>query len=234
MAEISPAEAERIVSHMNKDHERSLGHYLEFYARLPPSLAYAHPQITAFAGPAMVLEYGPPGARKTWTHAFRPPMGPGQARGRLVEMHKEAKGALGISDVTLTALVLPLSVILSTLVLTAFELWILLSPSPLLAHYFRWLSPLLSPLIHLSGHAVTDKSLGNAVRAFWLVGVLGVHTWEIPSQVWPAVRRWNVESWWQRRAYEILTFFGGFPVWQALNAKGRAEEAKAAKEKKAH
>lgn len=43
----------------------------------------------------MVIAYGPSSDRRAFVHLFEPPMGAGQARKRLEEMHTSAKQGLG-------------------------------------------------------------------------------------------------------------------------------------------
>ncbi|GAA5969930.1 hypothetical protein JCM11641_008088 [Rhodosporidiobolus odoratus] len=230
MAEIGPTEAQRIVSHMNADHAESLGHYLEI-ASVPPSLAYLNPQIVSFRTKGMTIEYGKAGTRQSKEIEFEPKMLAGEARGRLEKMHEEAKRKLGLSDVTLTGLNVSTSAYCSTALLIGFELWLLLLPSSRAGRIFSWHSALFNPLLRAFGVAATRENLGTTVKSWWLVFLLGLHAWEIPTSLWPSLRRYGIKGWGTWRAYEALTFFGGFPIWMSLRKIGREEERKLAEKK---
>lgn len=120
---ISAAEAERIVSHMNKEHPDSLSAYLERYGRVPHRRAAADPKLVKFEKERMVIAYGSLGKRSVmfrlscagsadpvrerreeFTYKFEPPMLAGQARTRLVEMHNECRKALGLVRCSLRAI----------------------------------------------------------------------------------------------------------------------------------
>ncbi|GAA5904463.1 hypothetical protein JCM6882_008915 [Rhodosporidiobolus microsporus] len=216
---------------MNADHSTSLSHYLQHYASLPRSAAYQSPQIVEFGTPRMVVEYGPAGGRKRWEYGFEPPMRAGEGRGRLVGMHKEAREALGISDVTLNHFCASPVSLLSTLLLTLFELWLFLLPASRAGSLFWWHAPVFNPLLSLLGQAQTTKNLGAAVKCWWLGFIFVTHAWEIPTALETTLRRYNVTSKRLRVIYSILTFFGGFPVWSSVRQVGRAEEQKLADKK---
>ncbi|GAA5918998.1 hypothetical protein JCM1841_002683 [Sporobolomyces salmonicolor] len=230
MADVSPQEASRIISHMNKEHGESLGHYLEYFKRLPRSQAYANPAITEFTTPSMTLEYGKAGQRKTWTYKFEPPMMAGQARLRLEAMHREAKEGLGLSDVVVDRFSLPASAWMSTMLLLALELWLLLTPSFSLAHILRWQAPVIKPVLSLLGFKPTPDAIGTAVKTFWLSVILVAHLVEVPLCAVPIMRRFNVKNHFARTCYIIATIIGGFPVWTALRDAGVEEETKLKKQ----
>ncbi|BGP14799.1 hypothetical protein JCM10213_001834 [Rhodosporidiobolus nylandii] len=233
MADIGLTEAARITAHMNAEHSASLGHYLEL-ASVPRKRAYENPQISSFTSEAMVIQYGPEGQRKSHEHRFEPPMRAGEARGRLVKMHEEAREKLGLSDVHFRTLTVSTSALFSCALLLAFELWLATLPASRAGSLFWWHAPVFNPLLRLAGFAATKENLGAAVKGWWLFVIFAAHVYEVPTCLWPTMRRYNVDSWWQRRVYELLTVMGGFPVWTSMRSIGREEEAKLAKEKKAH
>ncbi|GAA5912489.1 DUF2470 domain-containing protein [Sporobolomyces salmoneus] len=212
---------------MNKDHEESLGHYLEYFGRRSRSLAYSKPQITEFSTESMTLEYGSP--RQSWTYKFTPPMQTGQARVRLEEMHREAKEGLGISDVEIDRLSLSPQAWFSILLCLALNLWLILTPAPSIAHIIRWQSPMFRPIFSLFSIAPTSQNIGNSIKIFWC-GLLGVaHFAEIFACLNPLLRRYNVKSPLTRFFYRVFCQIGGFPVWQSLRDEGRKQESKVAK-----
>ncbi|GAA5835808.1 hypothetical protein JCM11251_007432 [Rhodosporidiobolus azoricus] len=213
---------------MNADHSLSLGHYLEYLAHLPRSQAYKDPKIVSFKGEAMVLEYGAEGRRKRFEHRWTPVMGPGEARGRLVELHHEAKKALGISDVTLNYWTVSPLALLCVLLLFLFELWLILLPSSRAGQLFWWHAPVFNPLLSLFGYAKTRENLGFAVKAWWTAFMVVTHLWEIPTALEYTLRRYNITSKRLRVAYSLLTFIGGFTVWTSIRRAGHAEEQKLA------
>jgi hypothetical protein len=90
---------QRIVSHMNADHQISLSYYLRYYkqlssreARLPTlsDISFESMTITAVDG-------------RTYTVPFDPPMKSfAEARTRVVDMDRECREALDISNVRIT------------------------------------------------------------------------------------------------------------------------------------
>ncbi|GAA5834323.1 hypothetical protein JCM3766R1_005184 [Sporobolomyces carnicolor] len=228
MTEVTPAESSRIISHMNKDHEESLGHYLEYFGRRSRSLAYAKPQITEFTTESMTLEYSQ-NPRQSWTYKFTPPMQAGQARVRLEAMHREAKEGLGISEVQVNYLSLSGSAWISVALCLALNLWLLLTPSPSIAHTLRWQAPIIRPILSLLSLAPTPENVGDAIKAFWC-GSLGLaHFVEIFACLNPLLRRYNVKHPLTRFLYMLFCQIGGFPVWQSLRDEGIKLESKDAK-----
>ncbi|GAA5875973.1 hypothetical protein JCM1840_006237 [Sporobolomyces johnsonii] len=211
---------------MNQDHGESLGHYLEYFKRLPRSQAYANPTITEFTTPSMTIEYGKAGQRKTWTYKFEPPMMAGQARVKLETMHREAKEGLGLSDVVLDRFSLSASAWISTILLLALELWLLLTPPSSLAYTLRWQAPVIKPVLSLLDVKPTPDAIGTAVKTFWLGVILVAHLVEVPLCAVPIMRRFNVKSPIARTCYIMATIIGGFPVWTALRDAGVEEENK--------
>ncbi|KAI9847378.1 MAG: hypothetical protein M1837_002566 [Sclerophora amabilis] len=100
MAQIRAGDAatrERIMKHMNADHQDSLCRYLEFYCRLPSSLArharlaeitFDHMILTS-AGTRNIIPFDPP--LQSWS----------DVRPRVVKMDEDAMTGLGRSDITI-------------------------------------------------------------------------------------------------------------------------------------
>ncbi|GJN87576.1 hypothetical protein Rhopal_000530-T1 [Rhodotorula paludigena] len=229
MAQISEAEASRIVSHMNGEHEESLGYYLAHFARLPSSLAYAHPQITSFSSPAMKIAYGPANKRREWTYEFDPPMHAGEARKRLEQMHQDAKVKLGITDAVVDRVILsgPAYVgLVGMLALTYF----LITVSPArLASFLPWQGQLFAPLLSLAQLPATKAYQGRAIKTFWLALIYAAHVLEVPACLEPLLVAYNVKKPAVRWMYRFLVLWGGFPVWTSLRDAGKAAEAQLSK-----
>ncbi|TNY24567.1 hypothetical protein DMC30DRAFT_413174 [Rhodotorula diobovata] len=227
MAQVTDAEAQRIISHMNQDHAKSLGHYLEYYGRVPPSLAYAHPEIVSFSTPSMRIRYGPKAARKEFTYEFSPPMHAGEARKRLEEMHAQAKVKLGISDAVVSGLPLSVPAIVGTLGLTYLAFLLATARPERVASWVPWQARAFAPLVKLAGlDPDAPANAGRAIQAFWLGTLYLSHLVEVFACLEPYFRQYNVESAPLRFAWRVLTFFGGFPVWQSLRDAGKREEKK--------
>ncbi|GAA6057532.1 hypothetical protein JCM3770_000571 [Rhodotorula araucariae] len=226
MAQVTDAEAQRIMSHMNKEHAESLGHYLAHFARLAPSLAYVDPEITAFATPAMKIAYGPAGARREYTHEFDPPMHAGEARKRLEEMHQEAKVQLGISDATIDSIPLSISALVSIVACSALSYFLLTVRPSALAAFLPWQARAFAPLVALLGFAPTADSAGRAIKAFWVGGLAIAHVAEAYACLPQYFTQYNVKRASLRWTWRLLTVLGGFPVWQSLRDAGKAEERK--------
>lgn len=197
----------------------------------------------------MTLEYSQ-NPRQSWTYKFTPPMQAGQARVRLEAMHREAKEGLGISEVQVNYLSLSGSAWISVALCLALNLWLLLTPSPSIAHTLRWQAPIIRPILSLLSLAPTPENVGDAIKAFWC-GSLGLaHFVEIFACLNPLLRRYNVKHPLTRFLYVsripqrdrsrtstehlvprqmLFCQIGGFPVWQSLRDEGIKLESKDAK-----
>ncbi|GAA5975729.1 hypothetical protein JCM10908_005260 [Rhodotorula pacifica] len=231
MAQVSDAEAQRIIAHMNKDHEESLGHYLEHFGALPSSLAYASPEITSFTTPSMSITYGPAHARREWKYEFKPPMYAGEARKRLEAMHQEARKGLGISEVQINSLVLTPGGIISALVCTSVVLLFLLPKPETIASAFSLQAQYISHLLRCLGvrNPLDPRKTGRIISLVWSGVLVLAHVAEVHFCLKPLFRTYNVRKQSVRVAYMILTVLGGFPVWQGLRDRGQEDEAKLAK-----
>ncbi|GAA5882687.1 hypothetical protein JCM3774_002813 [Rhodotorula dairenensis] len=231
MAQVSDAEAQRIIAHMNKEHEESLGHYLEHFGGVAPSLAYAAPQITAFTTPSMAIAYGPAHARRQWTYEFKPPMYAGEARKRLEAMHQDARNGLGISQVVLDRVVLTPGGLISAFVCTAVVLLFLVPAPETIASAFSFQAQYLSHLLRLVGvrNPFDPRTTGRVISLLWSGILVVAHVAETQFCLKPLLRTYNVKKPSVRFTYIILTVLGGFPVWQALRDEGRREEEKLSK-----
>ncbi|RDW75793.1 hypothetical protein BP5796_06614 [Coleophoma crateriformis] len=90
----------RIISHMNADHQTSLSYYLRHYAQLSASQA-RKPSMLDISMDSMTLQTA---AGEKHTIAINPPMASwADARLRAVDMDKEAREALGIDSIRITA-----------------------------------------------------------------------------------------------------------------------------------
>ncbi|KAI9760757.1 MAG: hypothetical protein M4579_001495 [Chaenotheca gracillima] len=90
------AAQERIIKHMNADHKESLRRYLEFYCKIPSSIA-RNAQLAEFTLDHMIITST--GTRNIIP--FDPPLsGWSEARPRVVKMDQAAIVGLGRSDIT--------------------------------------------------------------------------------------------------------------------------------------
>ncbi|SCZ99379.1 BZ3500_MvSof-1268-A1-R1_Chr3-1g05980 [Microbotryum saponariae] len=226
MAQVTPQEASRIISHMNADHAPSLSHYLERFAHAPARVAALAPRITEFSTDEMAIEYGPQGKRSTWHYTFDPPMYAGQARKRLEAMHSEARKQLGLSDVTIDDVRLPTLTLVITLVFTLMQIFVLLAPNTTVINFLPWLKPLVVRGLNALDCVPTADRVALGIKLALLGPLFGAHTLEIFFSLNPLLKRYNVESPTARALYTILTFFGGFPIWTALKARGEKLEHK--------
>ncbi|KAG7136443.1 hypothetical protein HYQ45_005995 [Verticillium longisporum] len=92
----------RITSHMNRAHSRELSHYLRHYANLS-SRAASTPWLKDISLDAMIIAAGGLGGRE-FVIPFSPPLASlADARSRVIAMDADARKALGIRDVYITA-----------------------------------------------------------------------------------------------------------------------------------
>ncbi|KAM0494399.1 hypothetical protein ACHAPB_008072 [Verticillium nonalfalfae] len=101
---LSPDEVarNRITSHMNRAHSRELSHYLRHYANLS-SRAASTPWLKDISLDAMTIAAGGLGGRE-FVIPFSPPLASlADARSRVIAMDADARKALGIRDVYVTA-----------------------------------------------------------------------------------------------------------------------------------
>lgn len=93
------AAKERIISHMNKDHQKSLNYYLQHYCHLSARAASKAKLIDISLTTLTLLDSN----SKTHTIPLDPPMTSySEARPRVVEMDHIARAALGISSIQIT------------------------------------------------------------------------------------------------------------------------------------
>ncbi|SGY49026.1 BQ5605_C001g00729 [Microbotryum silenes-dioicae] len=252
MSHVTPQEASRIISHMNADHAPSLSHYLEHFAHAPARVAALAPRIIEFSTDEMAIEYGPQVQRRTWHYTFDPPMYAGQARKRLEAMHSEARKQLGLvsvalsdkvaelespngqaeveigleSDVTIDDVRLPTLTLVITLVLTLMQIFVLLAPNTTVINFLPWLKPLVVRGLNALGYVPTADRVALGIKLALLGPLFGAHTLEIFFSLNPLLKRYNVQNPTARALYTVLTFFGGFPIWTALKARGEKLEHK--------
>ncbi|KAH8601862.1 hypothetical protein B0O99DRAFT_607619 [Bisporella sp. PMI_857] len=102
----------RIISHLNKDHQRSLSYYLQHYNSLS-SFEARSPVLTDITFDYMTF-------RTSWGNISSIPLSPpmkawSEARTRTVEMDRVSRKALGISHISLTEYKLPNSLFQRTI-----------------------------------------------------------------------------------------------------------------------
>ncbi|POY76842.1 hypothetical protein BMF94_0094 [Rhodotorula taiwanensis] len=231
MAQVTEAEAQRIVAHMNKDHAESLGNYLEHYGHVPRSLACASPALTSFTTASMKISYGPAKSRREWTHEFSPPMYAGEARKRLEAMHQDARKGLGISPAEVDRVVVTVPALISLVVYSSVLLAFSVPRPETIASAFSFQAQYLSPLLASIGlkRAYEPRTIGRVISLFWTGILLVAHVAEAFLCLPPLFRSYNVKSRSVQLAYVVLTVVGGFPIWQGLRDKGIEEERKLVK-----
>ncbi|KAM0754853.1 hypothetical protein T439DRAFT_321906 [Meredithblackwellia eburnea MCA 4105] len=231
MAQVTPQESQRIIAHMNKEHAESLEHYIEFYGK---KNAAQNPLITTFTTEKMEIEYGRPGARKTFTHKFDPPMMAGQARVRLEQMHQEARKGLGISNVIINEFSLSYLAWFFFLVATSVEMFGVFCPTEQLASLVPRLSTPTAALLRYLNIAPTRFHVGLALKLFFLLGWAPAHLLEMSFTLVPLLKKYNCSNPDARYKYKLFTFLGGFTVWTDLQRRGQALEEEATKKDKSH
>jgi len=99
-ASIDAAAKERIIRHLNNDHQKTISYYLQHYKKLSSSAAYK-PIVTDITFNALTVQTRD---GKSYPIPFDPPMKAwSDARQRTVDMDREARSALDISPIAITA-----------------------------------------------------------------------------------------------------------------------------------
>ena len=217
--------AERIMAHLNAQHQRELSLYLRHFAGVPAAAA-RRPRVVAMSHEHMVLRAQGAGKgeeEKDHVVPFEPPLASwDQVRGRVTEMDAAARRALGMGDVYLTRHRWPdrpFDAVLFCAVLFYF----------FCAATLPWVRPGSAPWTALS-------LLGRDVPAGyrWLVKVIfvpviGIHATEAVLFERRRMQRHGVERWsglWWR--WMICVTIEGLTAWQRSDrvlASLRAQKA---------
>ncbi|RDL40152.1 uncharacterized protein BP5553_00131 [Venustampulla echinocandica] len=217
MANLAPtpkdaAAKERIIKHMNADHQVSLSYYLQHFKKLSASEARS-PLLEDVSFESMTVRAS---NGKTHSIPFNPPMKTwADARGRTVDMDREARDALDISDVRVTEYHRP--------------------RSPF--HVFVFTACLFTMVIFMTRSKIVpgtwfyDKVLpwfpGGPEWFVWIVDmigipVLGIHLTEVFLLDRTRLRKYGVERgsslWWKWMA---SCFIEGFGCFQRIDAMVR-------------
>ncbi|ORY88777.1 hypothetical protein BCR35DRAFT_301106 [Leucosporidium creatinivorum] len=228
---VSAVESTRICSHMNKEHGPSLSHYLEYFGKVEPKLAAQSPQITNFATPSMVIEYGKE-ERKEFTYKFNPPMYAGQARKRLEEMHQEARKGLGLSEIVINRFDLGVYATTLTVGLLIIQLFFAVAPNDWVLRIVPWISPFLKLVLAAAGVEPTTDILAFGTKTVLLLPLVSAHVAEVFTSLEAQFRRFSTTDRKVRLYWAAATVVGGFPVWQRLRDLGETEEAELEKKAK--
>ncbi|KAG0646064.1 hypothetical protein D0Z07_8171 [Hyphodiscus hymeniophilus] len=121
----SDPRVDRIIQHLNKDHQESLSLYLQHYKSLPAS-ASSNPLVTDISFDALTIS----AKGKTYSIPFDPPMKSwADARERTVDMDRASRAGLGLSSIKITAYEPPRGPIqIGLFVLCLFTLLVNLAP----------------------------------------------------------------------------------------------------------
>lgn len=209
----------RIISHMNRDHARELSLYLRHYADLSARAA-SSPQLLDVSFSSMRIR-----SRDSSVHEipFSPPL-PNWAdcRPRVVQMARQAREALGLSEHVITRYVPPeplgQAVIAAVLFYFAcFATVDCVQPGGAVWSFLEGYFP--------GGGAETYKWVVKVI--FW--PVVGIHVVECAALDWRlmkhGVERFSAQ-WW---AWEATCFLEGFPSFKRLDgilARMEAEKGK--------
>jgi hypothetical protein len=213
---------QRIITHMNADHQPSLSLYLQHYLALSPRAA-RNPTLTSISlsSLSILTRDG-----KTHTIPFKPPMTSyAEARTRTVEMDREAREALGVSSIRITTFSPPKSPFhLTILFLVLLTFTIFLTRQKI-----------------VPGTLVYDRILpyfpGGPTWFLWiantiLLPVLAIHITETVVMERTRLRKYGVERgsglWWVWMVDCFLEGYGSFQRFDGL-VEGKRREAEKAK-----
>ncbi|EKG10996.1 protein of unknown function DUF2470 [Macrophomina phaseolina MS6] len=211
------AAKQRVISHMNADHQDSIVRYAEHYCKLS-SFAARKARLADITLGSMCVE----AAGKKYTIPLEPPMQSWrEARERLVQMDKDALAGLGRSDITVKQYTRPRgahAVVFTVCALT----YVLVSrranaqPGSFIYDHVLSYSP---------GFASFVAQVQPLVLAF-LVGIHALETAILARRL----QRHNVSAfsrlWWQWIASCLIEGFGSLERFGALVQQGRHEKEK--------
>jgi hypothetical protein len=212
------ATQERIITHMNADHQSSLSLYLQHYLSLSPSLA-ANPKLTSISLSSLTLQTTD---GRTHSIPFNPPMTSyAEARARSVAMDKESRAGLGLSTIKITSYIPPTSpfhLTIAFLVLSAYTTFLT----------YNRITP---------GTFLYDRILpffpGGSGVFLWIsrtiaLPVLAIHVTETVVMERTRLRKYNVERWsgvwWKWMVGTFVEGFGSFQRFDGLVGEKRREE----------
>lgn len=211
------AAKQRIVSHMNADHQDSIVRYVEHYCKVS-SLAARNARLVDITLGSMSIE----AAGKKFSVPLEPPMQSWrEARERLVQMDKETLAGLGRSDITVKQYTRPRgahAVVFTVCALT----YVLVS---------RRANALPGSFIydHVLSYSPGFASFVAQVQPIVLALMVGIHVVEA-SVMARRLQRHNVAPlsglWWQWIASCFIEGFGALQRVDALVQQGRREKEK--------
>jgi hypothetical protein len=210
----------RIVQHMNKDHQDSLVRYLEHYCHVPSYRARnAHLDDITFE--SMII--GSSGHK--YTVRISPPLTSwSEARARVVAMDVEARDDLQRSDITIKSYtwpkplpaIVPISVILT---LAAFTLRSNFRPGSYLYDEVLYRVPGFAHFCY-------------TIQPLVMTGIIVIHTFEVLYMASSRLKKHSVPMfsllWWE---WVVNTFFEGYGTFVRFDGMVRKEEEARAKRK---
>ncbi|KAK8133852.1 hypothetical protein PG984_005864 [Apiospora sp. TS-2023a] len=190
----------RIISHMNADHVADLEQYLRAFNGLSASAA-AKAQLVDMANDKLVIKT-PASGEETHTVAVDPPMASlSDARGRLIDMSRDALAKLGLSDIRLERYAPP----------AGFDCVVFFG----VAFYF-FCAATLSLVNRGAGTPIWD-ALDAAIPPA-LGGVAG-YVWLVKAIFVPVVAIHVTEAWWMAKTrlekHRVPVFSGVWCLWVA-------------------
>jgi hypothetical protein len=208
------AARERILSHMNADHETSLISYLRVYCKVAPKASYTV-KMENITLSGMVINYN--GLR--YSVAFTPPMSSLlEARQRLVEMHSHCLKTLGMSDITIRRYTFP-----KGFQAVVFGLCLSTYISFSRANNFRPGSILYS---YIFGYFPRFAALCASLQRPVLAAMIAIHVVESYLMATKVLRPHKVPMfsglWWKWMASTFIEGFGAFQRTKILVKKEQA------------
>lgn len=216
------AAKDRIVQHLNKDHQRSLSYYLQHYNSLSAweasspvltDITFFHLVFRLSSGDRSTIPLYPP--LTSWS----------EARIRTVEMDRDARAALGISSIQLASYLPPKSLFHRAIFGLCAMTFVIFTTK-------QWIVP---------GTFVYDKILpwfpGGADWFLWIsngiaLPVLGIHVFEAYNLDKTRLRKYGVERgsavWWK---WIASCFIEGFACFQRIDGEVKRKEVEAEKVK---
>ncbi|KPI39069.1 uncharacterized protein AB675_4673 [Cyphellophora attinorum] len=219
----------RIITHMNKDHARSLQLYARHYNHLPATEVRIPPKLTEITPNYLILTTSSPERRLLIPLEPPLPANLSGARERLVSMHNTCLTALNLSDIVITEYRHPTKWWEWS---AGFMVLLILLTFPFRSHIHPDSNSLISKIWSVGGLAPWHAKLAYVLAPLVLPAVWIIHVGEVVGCMLPRLRKYGVEAgsrvWW---CWMGDCFLEGGGAWLRVDGMVREAGEKKAQQK---